>query len=333
MKVLLYTKDYDKVKKSGVGKAIDHQIDALTKVGCDFTLDEKDDYDLVHINTVFPNSVAFADKARKDGKKVVYHAHSTKEDFKNSFILSNQLAPAFKNWLVYCYNKGDLILTPTEYSKKILEDYKIKREIEVVSNGIDLEFWIQKENDRENFYKKYKLNPHKKSIISVGLPIKRKGIDDFIKLARLMPEYEFVWFGQINPAVIPSEIKKLIDNAPDNLHFPGYISSEDLREAYSGSDLYVFLTHEETEGIVLLEAMATKADILIRDIKIFEDDYKDCQNIYKANSLDDFENKIRGILEGKLPSLAENAYKIAQAKSIENTGKKLVKCYERVLGL
>ena len=333
MKVLLYTKDYDTVRESGVGKAIDHQIKALTKVGCNFTLNEKEDFDLVHINTVFPKSVAFADRAKKDGKKVIYHAHSTKEDFKDSFILSNQIAPAFKKWLTYCYNKGDLILTPTEYSKNILMQYDIHKDIEVVSNGIDLDFWTKKENDRQNFYRTYNLDPSKKSIISVGLPIKRKGVDDFIKLSKALPEYEFVWFGKLNPAMIPPEIKKMIDHAPSNLYFPGYISSENLREAYSGSDLYIFLTHEETEGIVLLEALATKADTLIRDIEIFKKDYVDGENIYKANSFEGFEDKIKDILEGKLPSLTENAYKIAEEKSIENTGRKLVAFYEKVLGL
>ena len=43
MKVLLYTKDYDTVKESGVGKAIDHQIKALSLLGCNFTLDERED--------------------------------------------------------------------------------------------------------------------------------------------------------------------------------------------------------------------------------------------------------------------------------------------------
>ena len=157
MKVLLYTKDYDTVKESGVGKAIEHQIKALEKVGCDFTLDEKDDYDVVHINTIFPRSVRFADTAKKAGKKVIYHAHSTKEDFRNSFVLSNQIAPAFKAWLTYCYNKGDLILTPTDYSKKILKTYGLKRDIEVVSNGIDLDFWQKRDGDRKKFYEKLSL--------------------------------------------------------------------------------------------------------------------------------------------------------------------------------
>lgn len=140
MKILLYTEDYNLVKESGVGKAIKHQIKALSTVGCDFTLDQNDSFDLVHINTIFLKSANFANKAKKMGKKVIYHAHSTKEDFRNSFILSNQIAPMYKKWLIHCYNKGDLILTPTEYSKRILEGYKLKREIEVVSNGIDLDF-------------------------------------------------------------------------------------------------------------------------------------------------------------------------------------------------
>jgi len=243
------------------------------------------------------------------------------------------MAPAFKKWLEHCYNKGDLILTPTEYSKKILESYKLKPEIEVVSNGIDLDFWQEKPNDRANFYEKYGLDKNKKSVISVGLPIKRKGIDDFINLSKKMPEYEFAWFGKLSPAVMPAEIKKLIDNAPTNLHFPGYISSDDLREAYSGSDLYVFLTHEETEGIVLLEALATKTDILIRDIEIFANDYIDGQNIYKGLTNDDFERKIKAILNEQLPSLKEEGYKKALQKSIKNTGKRLVECYEKVMNL
>jgi hypothetical protein len=331
IKVLIYSKDYDLVKESGVGKAIDHQIAALKKVGCDFTLDENDDYDLVHINTVFPKSVAFAKKAHKKGKKVIYHGHSTMEDFRNSFIFSNQLAPLFKKWLIHAYKQGDLILTPSEYSKNILEGYKLGKKIEVVSNGIDLDFWKKKACDRKIFYEKYKLDDKKKSIISVGLPIKRKGIDDFIKIAQSLSQYEFIWFGKLDRALMSPNIKKLIDQAPSNVKFPGYVNSEDLRLAYSGSDLYLFLTHEETEGIVLLEALATRADIIIRDIEIFKKDYEDGINIYKAKNLDDFREKIIGLCEVKLKSLSDLAYAKAEDKSIINTGKRLVEIYERVI--
>lgn len=330
MKILIYTRDYDFVKESGVGKAIDHQIKALELVGADFTTNEKDDYDIVHINTVLPVSLFFAEKAKKNGKAVIYHAHSTKEDFKNSFLFSNQLAGTFKLWLVHCYNKGDLILTPSEYSKRLLAEYKIDKDIEVVSNGIDLDFWKKQDGDRDNFYEKYKLDKSKKSIISVGLFIHRKGILDFVELAKRLPQYEFVWFGKLDLKVVPEEIKTAVTTRLDNLHFPGYVSSDQLREAYSGSDLYIFPTYEETEGIVLLEALATKTDIIVRDIEIYQKDFIDGENIYKAKDVDEFEEKIKLILESKLESKKDEGYKIALERSLRKTGEKLMTFYKRV---
>lgn len=330
MKILIYNEDYERVKESGVGKAIDHQKKALDLAGVSYTLDPNDDYDIFHINTVFPKSASFAKRAKKAGKKIVYHAHSTKEDFENSFILSNELAPLFKKRLIYCYKKGDLILTPTEYSKNILQSYEIGKEIKVVSNGIDLDFWKEKTEDRKNFYQRYGLDKNKKSIISVGLFIERKGILDFVDLAKRLPQYEFIWFGELNLALVPEKIKKAVQTDLKNLHFAGYVDQELLREAYSGSDLYIFPTFEETEGIVLLEALSTKADIIIRDIEIYKD-LIDGKEIYKAKNLEEFYKKIKLFLEGKLPSLKNEAYKIAQEKSIENVGKKLKKYYQDLL--
>ena len=90
MKILLYTEGLKAVDKSGLGKAVKHQIRALEENEIAYTLDPKEkDYDIVHINWYLLKSYLLAKKARKMGKKVVYHAHSTEEDFRNSFILSN----------------------------------------------------------------------------------------------------------------------------------------------------------------------------------------------------------------------------------------------------
>lgn len=93
MKVLLYSGGRQLVKESGVGRALSHQEQALSYGNVDFTENPKDDYDIVHINTVLPDAWAMAVKAQKEGKKVVYHGHSTREDFRNSFIGSNTFAP------------------------------------------------------------------------------------------------------------------------------------------------------------------------------------------------------------------------------------------------
>lgn len=50
--------------------------------------------DVVHINTVFPHSFFLAKKAKRHGIPVVYHAHSTKEDFRNSYVGSKLVCTA-----------------------------------------------------------------------------------------------------------------------------------------------------------------------------------------------------------------------------------------------
>ena len=141
MKVLIYASNVKNLEKSGVGKACIHQQKCLDLVHIPYTTNPKDDYDIAHINTVFPDALLLARKAKAKGKKVIFHAHSTEEDFRNSFRFSNGAAPAFKQWLKVCYSQGDLILTPTPYSKKLIENYGIKKEIIPLSNGIDLQFF------------------------------------------------------------------------------------------------------------------------------------------------------------------------------------------------
>ena len=57
MKILLYRKNASAFKKSGIGRAMKHQEQALTLAGVDYTTDPNDTYDLVHINTVDPQAM------------------------------------------------------------------------------------------------------------------------------------------------------------------------------------------------------------------------------------------------------------------------------------
>ena len=233
MKVLLHSDKQEQIAKSGVGRAIVHQQEALRLNGVEYTLDPKDtDYDIIHINTIFPESYLMGKKAKKMGKKVIFHAHSTEEDFRNSYLLTNQVAPLFKKWLCKLYSSADLIITPTPYSKRLLDNYGLGKPIIAISNGIDLDFYKQDTKKAENFRKKYGFSDTDKIIISVGLYIERKGILEFVELAKKMPEYQFIWFGYSNLNTVPSKIKEAVQTKLDNLHFPGYVSREDLRDAY-----------------------------------------------------------------------------------------------------
>lgn len=331
MKVLLYSEGDSIFGKSGLGKAIKHQQKALESVGVAYTLNPDDDYDILHINTYFLKSYILAKKAKKQGKKIVYHAHSTEEDFRNGFIFSKQLAPLFKKWIIHCYSLGDVIVTPTPYSKRLLEGYGIKKPIYAVSNGIELSLFKKDKKAGEEFRKFYKISPSEKVVIGIGLYIERKGIIDFIKLAKELPEYRFIWFGYSPLIFSGHKVRKAFSEIPSNLIMAGYVESSMIKKAMNGCDIYLFPTLEETEGIPIIEACACECDSLIRDIPIFEDWLEDGVNVYKAKNFDEFRDKTIAIINKELKSVSKNASKIAKDRDIKKVGKQLKEIYESLV--
>lgn len=207
MSVYLYTGGLEIVRKSGVGQAILHQKSALEKAEIKIDAEIGAGTKIIHINTVFPDSVIAAFKARLRGLKVVYYAHSTMEDFRCSFRFSNILAPLFKKWIRFCYCLGDIILTPTKYSKAILEGYGINKNIYNISNGIDTGKFCPCRESRIAFRKRYNLTDDDRIVISAGHMIERKGILDYIELAKNMPNVYFFWFGYTDPLLLPESVR------------------------------------------------------------------------------------------------------------------------------
>ena len=329
-KVLLYTEFENINKISGLGKAVRHQAQALRENNIPYTRNPRDDYDIAHINVWGPVSYFVAKSARRKGKKVVYHAHSTEEDFRNSFIFTNQLAPLVKKWLIKCYKTGDIILTPTPYSKHLLEGYGLKN-IHVISNGVDTNFFSPNPEGAKSFRAQYGYKTTDKIIVGIGLYIKRKGILDFIELAKHFPEYQFIWFGTAPRATIPLEINRALATAPKNLKFPGHVPAETIRDALSACNCYVFPTLEETEGIPIIEACSVGAPTLIRDIPVFDPWMVDGVNTHKAKTLDDFIKKLPLIVDKQLPDLSNAARQVAEERDIKKVGLELIKLYRSLL--
>ena len=319
MKIKLYFGMENAIKKSGIGRAFYHQKKALTLNNIEFTTNKNDlDYDILHINTIYPDSLPIIKQARENNKKIIYHAHSTEEDFKNSFMFSNTFASLYKKWLVYLYNTADVIITPTPYSKSLLESYDLNKEIYAISNGVDVE----------------QFNPTSEQINeSVGWLFERKGFDTFVEVAREMPNIKFMWFGDVKLSNPTSKIKKLLKELPENVILPGYVSGDVIKGAYGRADVFFFPSREETEGIVVLEALACKTQILLRDIPAFDPWMKDQINCYKGKTNEEFISLIQKIINKELPSTIDEGYKVAKERDLILIGQQLKEIYEKVESL
>ncbi len=330
MKVLLYLEAENYLRKSGIGRAIKHQERALDLIGQDYTTNPNDDYDIAHVNTYGLKSWRLISRAKKNGKKVIMHGHSTEEDFRDSFIGSNLIAPLFKWYLCRFYQRADAIITPTNYSKKLITSYGITHPIFTVSNGIDLDRYISEPHKEETFRKYFNIQPDEQVVVCAGLYFMRKGIDEFVKVAERMPHVRFIWFGETNKLVIPHKVYKLVTkNHPQNVTFAGYIKGDVFEGAMSAADVFFFPSREETEGIVVLEALASHQHLVLRDIPVYEG-WLDNNSAELATDVDGFVNALEKVLSGQSQK-QEVGYKVAQSRSIEKIAHQLVEVYKEVM--
>ena len=103
-----------------------------------------------------------------------------------------------------------------------------------------------------------------------------------------MPDTLFVWFGGGNSWAVPRDVKRALRNKPDNVLFAGYVEPRELKEAYCGADAFAFFSYEETEGIVVLEALACEVPVVVRDIPVYEGWLEDGVQVYKATDTKNF---------------------------------------------
>ena len=332
MKVLLYLENMKMMSASGIGRAIAQQQIALKENGVEFTLNKNDNYDIAHINSYTSGSYRLLKKLHKKGIKVIVHAHSTHEDLKNSFRLVFFAQPFYNFLIDRMYSHADLILTPTPYSKSLVSNYKkVKTPIIDISNGIKMEDYAPNEEYVKEFKQYFKIKEGEKVVIGVGFYFKRKGIDDFFEVARKHPEVKFIWFGHLNKILTSSYINRCIRKRPKNAILPGYIKGNIIKGAYQYASCMLFPTREETEGIVTLEALASRCPLIVRDHPVFNPWLVDKVNCYKGKSIEEFSSLVEYCLNHRDETLIENGYKVAQERELKIIGQKLKAIYEEQL--
>lgn len=331
MKVLLYFENQDKIKTSGIGRALKHQIQALTSAGVEYTLDPKDSYDIAHINTYFPKAKKLVKKLKRKHVPVIVHGHSTIEDFRNSFRCWKLMSLWFNPNLMWFYKHADHIITPSAYSKKLIDSYNLGTPVEFISNGIDPVLYAFNQEDVDAFKQYFDIKDGQKVVIGVGFPFNRKGIKDFFEVASKMSDIKFIWFGALARILTQPNVLRAIKHRPSNVLMPGYIDNKIIRGAYHYAECLFFPSYEETEGIVVLESLASNCVTLIRDIGVYEDWLKDGRDCYKAHNNDEFVEKIKYMMSHDNSLIKENGMKLVNERTLEKVGLELKEAYERIL--
>ncbi|WP_394216073.1 glycosyltransferase family 4 protein [Brachybacterium vulturis] len=321
-------------RESGIGAAIRHQESAVRSLGHEVVTNPLQPFDVVHLNTPFPDTLLLAHWARLRRRPALVWAHSTEDDFRDSFPGSNALAPLFRRWIAHLYRRGDTVITPSAYSQELISapKYGLRAPIRVLSNGVDTGFFRPDAPARQRLRSSLHLAADAPVVISVGMQLRRKGILDWVEVARAMPEVTFVWYGRTDPRLLTAEVQRALAGAPANALFPGYVQAAQLREAYCGADAFCFLTTEETEGIVLWEALACEIPALVRGIPLYREAVPDGVLTHQvAGAGPEFAGrvvqKLRALLDGELADLTAAGRRAAEGVDLDQVAQQLQEIY------
>src|SRR6185369_7395609 len=168
-------------------------------------------------------------------------------------------------------NFCDQLIAPTERVKKELVSYGVKRPIQVLPSGIDLENY---QNVEKGFIrKKIAIATQTKILLYVGRLGKEKSVDFLIKSFTLIhernPHAVLVLVGE-GPE--KQNLKKLVRqlHLKENVYFFGSVKHKDIAKVYTDADVFTFASRTETQGLVLLEALASGVPVVAVNDEAFD---------------------------------------------------------------
>ncbi|NJD25838.1 MAG: glycosyltransferase family 4 protein [Betaproteobacteria bacterium] len=219
------------------------------------------DCDLVHIQTPFVAHYAGLAAARKRGLPVVATYHTLFEEYLHHY------APALPaGWLKgqarafsrrQC-NALDAVIVPSSAMRERLGAYGVDVPLHVLPTGIPLERFTG--GDGDGFRRAHGIPPSQPVALFVGRLAHEKNIDflldALVEARKLCPDMLLVIAGE-GPA--EADLRRQVANLglQRAVRFIGYLDrARDLPACYAAADVFAFASRTETQGLVLLEAMA-----------------------------------------------------------------------------
>ena len=134
---------------------------------------------------------------------------------------------------------------------------------EVISNGVDLDYFNNKsltQTERRFLCQKYSLEPERPTILHVGRLDTDKKVEFVIRAAAKVMEKTSAQLLVIGDGEHRGDLMQLTQQLgiDKSSHFPGFVSPiEDLPDFYRLATVFITASEIETQGLVLLEALAS----------------------------------------------------------------------------
>ncbi|MBN8759934.1 MAG: glycosyl transferase family 1 [Thiobacillus sp. 65-69] len=219
------------------------------------------DFDLVHIHTPFLAHRAGVRWARKHGLPSVETYHTLFEEYFHHylpFLPKPWLAAAARMISRKECDGVTAVIAPSSAMKRALEAYGVTSPVHVIPTGIRMADFA--DCDGAAFRVRHGIAPERPVMAYVGRVAFEKNLDFLLQVTetvrRTLPDVLFVIAGE-GPARVQLERAAAKRGLTDSVRFVGYLERKTaLPACYCAADAFVFASKTETQGLVLLEAMA-----------------------------------------------------------------------------
>lgn len=230
-------------------------------------LAERQHFDLVHVQTPFAAHYAGVRIARRMRCPVVATYHTYFEEYLHHYIpflpggATRSLARRFSR--SQC-NELDAVIVPSRAMDDTLSAYGVTRPMHIIPTGLREHHF--RPGDGAGFRLRHGIPDGRPLLLFVGRVAFEKNIgfllDAIDRLRRSVPEVLLLITGE-GPALPGLQAECERRALSYNVRFMGYLDrSQTLGDCYAAADLFVFASRTETQGLVLLEAMAQGTPVL-----------------------------------------------------------------------
>jgi len=217
--------------------------------------------DLIHVQTPFLAHYAGHGAARRGGLPVIATYHTLFEEYLQHYaplVPQRWLRGLARRFSRSQCNALDAVIVPSQAIHRRLSDYGVTAPLHVLPTGIPLRSFVGA--GRDAFRARHAIAAERPVALYVGRVAHEKNLDfllDVLALAReSIPDLLLLIAGE-GPALADLRAAVGERGLGANVQFLGYLDRRsELPDCYAAADVFAFASRTETQGLVLLEAMA-----------------------------------------------------------------------------
>ncbi|RLI95794.1 MAG: hypothetical protein DRO99_05355 [Candidatus Aenigmatarchaeota archaeon] len=294
--------------------------------------------DIVHVRSSVGFGLVALRFARKRGIPIIGTFDTPISDYVHYIpvlgkirLTKSMLSDVALKYTTWFYNRCDVVIAPSGVAGEWLRKAGCKSKILPLSNGVDTRRFSPRKKDSKL---KARLCKDGLLLLHLGRITKEKSVSVLLDAAASLKDrgtkFKLVICGK-GPALRTMKSRAKRMGLERHVKFAGFVSDSDLPKYYASADIFVTASTVETEGIVLLEAMASGVPAVGADSGAIPEIIDGSNGaLFKAGDPESMADAILKI-SGKRREFARNALQSSKGFSLEKTAKRLECIYEKAV--